>query len=430
MADSLKEHPVSEEEIEALRLELEDDPELWSAVREKLVVCDEFANTARRFVIFAKQMPRGEPRGEQSKKKKKKKHRKTSMATDDALFYMREALRLRGIVNADDVWNPLRISEEQATSIRKVNPFAFGGHDKLGAPIMWAEAGRINGSEVAAVWDLCEVKDSAGHVRDDVHNGMVAWYVRQMEYVSQVAMADLKAQNAGPHWDRVVLVLDASGVGMSSWSTKVKRWMVACQDIGNVAYANMLKAIFVVNVPYLVKGVWSMIKPFLDPFVAAKVKLYSKSETTKELQAHIDKSNLIDFLGGDLRRQDVMSDFFPDLVAAKRQERLVRQESQRDSAPPKVVLAEVMSLPSQVLGGTGETADVDVVPPCLEGKQDCTDARTTRTADTTEAALDTTALSQEHDSADETGDELEFQMIPDVAIERDVKGGLWCTCAC
>mmetsp|Transcript_23126 Transcript_23126/g.56222 ORF Transcript_23126/g.56222 Transcript_23126/m.56222 type:complete len:426 (+) Transcript_23126:60-1337(+) len=425
MGDAPKEHPVSEEEIEALRAEISDDSKFHSQVWNKLVVCDEFGNTARRFVVFAKQLPRGE---QTKRKKRKKKGAAVSAATDDAIFYMREALRLRDLVDVDSVWDASRISPEQGKAILKVNPFAFGGHDKQGSPIMWADAGKINGSEVASVWDMCEVKDSSGKVMDDIHNVMVNWYLRQMEYVTQVAMVDLKRKSAGPHWDRIVLVLDASGVGMSSWSTKVKRWMVACQDIGNVAYANMLKSVFVVNVPYFVKGIWSMIKPFLDPFVAAKVRLYGKSETTKELQAHIDRANLIDFLGGDLRQQDVVADFSGDLVAEKRIEKFALQAARE---------AEQAAEPVMAAGDAAESIVVPEISADDEAKPDSGDARTSPT-DSTEVVLESpvagvgdTEGDEGSGSDEESEDDLEFLTVPELAVDRDAdRGGFWCSCAC
>mmetsp|Transcript_46539 Transcript_46539/g.122914 ORF Transcript_46539/g.122914 Transcript_46539/m.122914 type:complete len:303 (+) Transcript_46539:680-1588(+) len=151
---------------------------------------------------------------------------------------------------------------------------------------------------------------------------MVCWYLRIMEYLTLVAMPKLHAQG-GVQWDRIVFVVDATGLGFSAFNGKVKRWLVANQDVGNVAYANMLKRVYVLNVPYLVKGLWNVIKPFLDPFVAAKVRIYSKAETEQAIKASISPSQLPEFLGGKLSRSEMVSDFYPDLVgeavAARRQ---------------------------------------------------------------------------------------------------------------
>jgi hypothetical protein len=51
----------------------------------------------------------------------------------------------------------------------------------------------------------------------------------------------------------------------------------------------------IVNAPYLFSGVWSIVKGWLDPKTAAKIKI---SSDTSVLLTLIDKENLPDFLGG------------------------------------------------------------------------------------------------------------------------------------
>jgi len=301
--------PVSQSEIDNLRKLVGDDPVLEKKVADGLLVCGDWNSTLRRFCQFAKQMPT-------------KQGRSRPQPQTDGLHYLAEAVRLRELVGIDSIFDRSRLNQAEGKEIASVAPFVVGGYDNTGAAVLWLECSKLNGSAIASAWDKTQRKGPKGEVLDDIHNGMVCWYLRIMEYLTLVAMPKLQAQG-GVQWDRIVFVVDATGLGFSAFNGKVKRWLVANQDVGNVAYANMLKRVYVLNVPYLVKGLWNVIKPFLDPFVAAKVRIYSKAETEHAIKASISPSQLPEFLGGKLPRSEMVSDFYPDLVseavAARRQ---------------------------------------------------------------------------------------------------------------
>lgn len=60
-------------------------------------------------------------------------------------------------------------------------------------------------------------------------------------------------------------------------------------------YPECLGTVYVFNAPWIINGIWSMIKAWLDPVVASKVQFLSKVE---QLAEFIDISNIPSYMGG------------------------------------------------------------------------------------------------------------------------------------
>ena len=59
----------------------------------------------------------------------------------------------------------------------------------------------------------------------------------------------------------------------------------------------MLGQLYIINAPYIFKGVWTIIKGWLDEKTRKKINLMSTGHT-KVLLNLVDEDQLIDFLGG------------------------------------------------------------------------------------------------------------------------------------
>ena len=67
------------------------------------------------------------------------------------------------------------------------------------------------------------------------------------------------------------MVIDFKGVGPQHTSTEFLRLFRSYANQFNLNYPEFMSSCFVINAPYFVVGLWSVIKHWLDPRTAAKV---------------------------------------------------------------------------------------------------------------------------------------------------------------
>jgi hypothetical protein len=81
---------------------------------------------------------------------------------------------------------------------------------------------------------------------------------------------------------------------------KVKDYVNYASKVGQDNYPESLGKFYIINAPYLFSGVWSVIKPWLDPATAAKINIlgYDYKEV---LSKQIPVENLPVEMGGTCR---------------------------------------------------------------------------------------------------------------------------------
>ena len=77
----------------------------------------------------------------------------------------------------------------------------------------------------------------------------------------------------------------------------IKGFLKLASDIGQDYYPEMLGKMTIVNVGFLFRAVWSLVKSFIDPKTQAKINL-CKSSYKDDLLALVDEENLPHFFGG------------------------------------------------------------------------------------------------------------------------------------
>lgn len=135
--------------------------------------------------------------------------------------------------------------------------FSVKGCDKNGRPAVFINAARHNKNDR----DLEELK---------------RLIIFTMETVLQMAQ---------PHEERMVIVFDLSGFGMSCMDYDALKMLV---NILSFNYPETLSVSYVVNAPFLFWGCWGLIKPWLDPVTAAKVQFVKQDN----LKNYFDESVL------------------------------------------------------------------------------------------------------------------------------------------
>ena len=177
--------------------------------------------------------------------------------------------------------------EGNASSVRyaasRAHFFAgWGGCCKDGSPFFVEKLGRFDVSSVnkdAAVYDL-----------------MMDSYVTYLE--TAFAMCRVASVRSG-RMQRAHTIVDASDVSLSH-ATNV-RVIKAVAKIGTSYYPEIMKKVWIVNVPWAFAAVWSLVSPMLPEHTRNKVAILGKN-FLPQLALEIDESQLPPLLGGTSTR--------------------------------------------------------------------------------------------------------------------------------
>ena len=170
---------------------------------------------------------------------------------------------------------------ENLIQIKKLYPHGYHKTDKQGRPIYI---------------ELCDKTDVKGLFKITTEDKMVKYYIkqyeRQIKYIFPACSAVVKRPV-----EQSCTVLDANGIGITSLFGPIKGFVKLASDIGQDYYPEMLGKMTIVNVGFLFRAVWSLVKSFIDPKTQNKINLL-KSSYTDDLLVLIDAENLPHFFGG------------------------------------------------------------------------------------------------------------------------------------
>ena len=170
---------------------------------------------------------------------------------------------------------------ENLIQIKKLYPHGYHKTDKQGRPIY------------IELYDKTDVK---GLFKITTEDKMVKYYIkqyeRQIKYIFPACSAVVKRPV-----EQSCTVLDANGIGITSLFGPIKGFVKLASDIGQDYYPEMLGKMTIVNVGFLFRAVWSLVKSFIDPKTQNKINLL-KSTYKDDLLVLIDEENLPHFFGG------------------------------------------------------------------------------------------------------------------------------------
>ena len=170
---------------------------------------------------------------------------------------------------------------ENLIQVKKLYPHGYHRTDKIGRPIY------------IELYDKTDVK---GLFQITTEDKMVKYYIkqyeRQIKYIFPACSAVVKKPV-----EQSCTILDANGIGITSIFGPIKGFVKLASDIGQDYYPEMLGKMTIVNVGFLFRAVWSMVKGFIDPKTQNKINLL-KSSYKDELLELVDEDNLPSFFGG------------------------------------------------------------------------------------------------------------------------------------
>ena len=175
--------------------------------------------------------------------------------------------------------------------IKRLYPHGYHKTDKQGRPIY------------IELYDKTDVK---GLFKVTTEDKMVKYYIkqyeRQIKYIFPACSAVVKRPV-----EQSCTILDANGIGITSLFGPIKGFVKLASDIGQDYYPEMLGKMTIVNVGFLFRAVWSLVKSFIDPKTQAKINLL-KSTYTDDLLALVDAENLPHFFGGKCKCTQFIGD--------------------------------------------------------------------------------------------------------------------------
>ena len=165
--------------------------------------------------------------------------------------------------------------------IKKLYPHGYHRTDKIGRPVYI---------------ELYDKTDVNGLFKVTTEDKMVKYYIKQYERQIKYIFPACSAAVQRPV-EQSCTILDANGIGIFSLVGPIKGFVKLASDIGQDYYPEMLGKMTIINVGFLFRAIWSMVKSFIDPKTQAKISLL-KSSYKEELLKLIDEDKLPSFFGG------------------------------------------------------------------------------------------------------------------------------------
>lgn len=148
---------------------------------------------------------------------------------------------------------------------------------------------------------------------------LVQYWIQSYERLLNVIMVECSRVNKR-RVDRTVTILDLKGVSLfSMFGGRVKAFSKLATEIAQNYYPEVMGKMYIINTGYFFKGLWAIVKPWIDPVTLKKISIHSGSGK-EELLEDIGAENLHVSCGGKCEI-DVREDFGPWSEALKKSKR-------------------------------------------------------------------------------------------------------------
>eukprot|EP00049_Salpingoeca_infusionum_P014971 m.287009 g.287009 ORF g.287009 m.287009 type:complete len:331 (-) comp15786_c2_seq1:1396-2388(-) len=128
-------------------------------------------------------------------------------------------------------------------------------------------------------------------------------HLLRLQGQKQTAYLQLKheiSEEIGQQRYKYILIVDMKGVGLSIVGGKKRNILQKIFSVGADNFPESIWKIFVINTPFMFRGIWAMIKPWIHPITQAKVNIHgSISDAVKAMEkCGIPTAQLPQFMGG------------------------------------------------------------------------------------------------------------------------------------
>eukprot|EP00898_Chlorokybus_atmophyticus_P001376 jgi/Chlat1/2239/Chrsp17S02783 len=167
--------------------------------------------------------------------------------------------------------------------VMELYPHGHHNTDKWGHPVYIEKLGQLK------VKQLMEVTNMERMLRNHVYE-----WEKLLQWKWPAA-----SQAVGHNIDKSFTVLDFEGnQGILKFYKEGSKFLKYILQVDADYYPEVtLFKMFIINVPWTFKQVWSIVKPWIDPKTASKIEVHGK-DYKKALLEYVDESALPQFLGG------------------------------------------------------------------------------------------------------------------------------------
>lgn len=121
----------------------------------------------------------------------------------------------------------------------------------------------------------------------------------QIDYVIRHGLIPGKIEN----W---TVILDMNNVGLTQIPKSLLQGMISAMTKN---YRGRMFKLFVLNVAWLVRGLWKLVKTLIDEFTASKINIYGGNDFKEDILKIIDAESLEARYAGKLPNKS--GNFFP-----------------------------------------------------------------------------------------------------------------------
>ena len=165
---------------------------------------------------------------------------------------------------------------------REIYPHGYHGTDREGRPLYIDQPCNFYIEDLTAIVSQEE---------------LYSYYVREYEKLIHIRLPACSAAK-GARIEQTFSLLSIKGFTMGKLKEKSRNFIKLAINIGSDNYPEIMHKMFIVNAPFLFKGAWALISPFIDAKTKAKISIHGSSYQ-KELLKHVDPENVPVELGGE-----------------------------------------------------------------------------------------------------------------------------------
>lgn len=193
--------------------------------------------------------------------------------------------------DVDNLVKTFQLPYEQKVS--QNYPRFYHKTDKYGHPVYIELLGKMN------IHNLCDIlapnQPDKTKKQEETLKLMLDHMVVGYEHLENVIFPQC-SKKADKHIDQCCNILDLKGVGVSQ-ATSVLPFIRETARVSQDYYPEMMYKMYILNMPFLLRSVWSLIKGFLDPVTVSKIVILGGSYK-KELCLEIEENNIPDMFEG------------------------------------------------------------------------------------------------------------------------------------
>lgn len=158
---------------------------------------------------------------------------------------------------------------------------------------------------------------------EDLENFFIQLY-EKLIYIQFPICSKMKKKRI----DRLFVIIDLKNVNFFTiFSNQMRKFLKKTTTVAQLYYPELLGRMYIINAGWLFKGIWSVIKLWLDKFTKERVKIFSNG-AEKEILKYVEKKNLPEFLGGTCQKLlcDNPGPWDEEMLKAEKSERFFLEE--------------------------------------------------------------------------------------------------------